>query len=143
MKKDMLKKFGSLLILAVVTMLAVGSTDDEASTEEVKNAKPAFTITAQELFKEYESNEVSADTKYKEKVVQVSGTVSDIGKDILDNPYVVVGSFGDLGLGVQCTFAESQNATISELKKGDAVSIKGTCNGSLMHVQLNSCVLIK
>ena len=94
-------------------------------------------VNADDLYKAYEANEVAADEKYKGKLVKVHGFVKNIGKDILDNPYVVLGGEGFLD-GVQCTFPDnaSSKKSLSEMNKGDSVWVIGEVEGKLGHVQV-------
>ncbi|MDX9925554.1 MAG: hypothetical protein RBS48_12395, partial [Ignavibacteriaceae bacterium] len=45
-------------------------------------------ITASQLVADYKANQVAADSKYKGNIVEVTGTISTIGKDIMDTPYI-------------------------------------------------------
>lgn len=42
-------------------------------------------VSAATLAREYDSNEITADKKYKDKFLFVQGTVDSVGKDMLDN----------------------------------------------------------
>ena len=97
-----------------------------------------FEITASDLAQEYKANEVSADEKFKNKKVAVSGTVEQIGKDILDNPYI---SFsGEFLQSVTCYFSKDDIKTISQISKGDKITIIGECTGlTLTNVVIQDC----
>ena len=41
---------------------------------------PEFKLTVDEFVTEYKNNQIGADQKYKDKLVQLTGKVSDIGK---------------------------------------------------------------
>ena len=45
-------------------------------------------ISAADLMRQYLANEVAADINYKDKTILVSGIIQNVGKDILDTPYV-------------------------------------------------------
>src|SRR6267143_79813 len=47
--------------------------------------KERYKTTAQQLFADYEANEVAADEKIKDKVIEISGTVESIRKDLTDS----------------------------------------------------------
>lgn len=97
-------------------------------------------VSANQLYREYESNEVAADRKYKGKIVVVSGVIRDIGKDILDNAYVVIGGEGFLD-GVQCTFEKPDETSLASLSKGQRVTIKGFVSGKMGNVQVGEAKL--
>ena len=134
------KHLVTAVLVGFLIILAVGSTDTEEETVAVKEQAASYTISANAICSEYESNEVAADSKYKGKVIIVTGVIQDIGKDILDKAYIVVGGQGFLD-GVQCTFAESQNSVIAQLSKGKSVKVKGKVNGKRGNVQLEKCSL--
>ena len=130
----------SLGLLGVLLVLALGSVDTEEDTKKVQTQAPAYKVTASTLFAEYKANEVAADTKYKGKVVIVSGVIQDIGKDVMDEAYIVIGGQGFLD-GVQCTFTESQNASVARLAKGQSVTVKGEVSGKMGNVLVSKCSL--
>lgn len=138
--RTMSKHVVSLGILSVLLILALGSGSSEKDTKEIQSKAPAYTVTAKSLFAEYKANEVAADAKYKGKVVIVSGVIQDIGKDIADQAYIVIGGEGFLD-GVQCTFTESQNASVARLSKGQKVTVKGEVQGKMGNVQMSNCSL--
>ncbi|MHC5038329.1 MAG: OB-fold protein [Planctomycetota bacterium] len=141
----------SILALGALVFLAFGSGKSETSIEEeVKKAssekpaegKPALTVSAAQLFKDYEENEVAADEKYKGKILQVSGEVSDIGKDIMDKMYVNLKT-ENMFMHVQCYFSDKHKDKLKTMKKGQQVTIKGKCDGKLMGVNLRGCLLVE
>lgn len=110
----------------------------EVNPESPYIPKVDLEITASELYRAYEANEVSADEQYKGKRMAITGTIGMIGKDVLDNPYV---SFRiDYLQGVNCYFSDENNKIISQLSKGQKVTIIGTCSGlTLTDVVIKDC----
>ena len=97
-------------------------------------------ITASELYRAYEANEVSADEHYKGKKMAVTGIVGNIGKDILDNPYISLKV--DYFQSVNCYFSDKNNKIISQISKGQKVTIIGECAGlTLTDVVVQDCEL--
>lgn len=102
----------------------------------VENAK-GIAITADALSKEYTSDEKAADTKYLNKAIEVSGTVSEIEKN-QDGGTMAILQTSDPAAGIQCTMRE-KNVTLT---KGQNVTIKGFCSGNgLTGVSLTDCVI--
>lgn len=97
-------------------------------------------LKADQLYSEYSANEVAADMKYRGQVIEVSGTIQDIGKDILDNAYIVIGGDGFLD-GVQCTFLKNQQSSVASLSKRQHVTVKGEVAGKMGNVLVNKCIL--
>ena len=140
-RSELGKHIMSVGLVGILLALALGSVDTEQDTKKVQSQAPAHRITANALFAEYKANEVAADAKYKGKIVIVSGVIQKIGKDVLDQAYIVIGGKGFLD-GVQCTFAESQNASIARLSKGQKVTVKGEVKGKMMgHILVSKCSL--
>lgn len=104
----------------------------------------AINITAVDLYNAYDANEVSADSAYKDKVVVVTGTVSDIGKNVINQTYIALQDGSAYGLtGVQCFFGAEQESAVGSVSKGDSVKLIGKCVGeNLVNVQLNNCYLL-
>jgi len=100
-------------------------------------------ITARKLYAEYEENEIKADEKYKDTWLEVSGEIKDFGKDIFDNPYIIIKSGDEHSLGgVQCNIFDSEKPKVSKLSKGQLVIIKGKNSGmEMMSVVLNDCII--
>lgn len=86
------------------------------------------TVTVAQLIADYESNEIKADSIYKDKLVLVTGIVDRVSKDTLGNVYVSLGDGEDFSLNsIQCYFLNED--MVSELKKGDSIQIAGKCIG--------------
>lgn len=96
----------------------------------------AASVTALELSKEYKDNEDAANTKYRGKVVEVTGKV----KNASDTKVELEGfNFAD----VDCNFDSSQRASVSNLKVGSTVTIRGRCAGEVIFdVELNDCIVM-
>jgi hypothetical protein len=102
--------------------------------------EPSIVVTAPMLVSEYEANEIAADRKYKGRILQVSGTVDSIAKDILDTMYVTLDSGQEFGItSVQCFFDESAASSLSQLSKGLTITVVCHCDGKFGNVLLKSC----
>lgn len=139
-KQNLGKHIASAFLLLVLGILAAGSTDTDTDTQKVQSQAPSYTLSADQLYREYDSNEVSADAKYKGKVVIVSGTIQDIGKDIMDDAYIIIGGGGFLD-GVQCTFTKGQQSSVARLSKGQRVTVKGEVAGKMGNILVNKASL--
>lgn len=118
-------------------------THKEETKEVAANAAssgPAVDVTAAKLFADYEANEVSADAIYKDKVLRVSGTITKIGKDILDTPYVELATPNEY-MGVQCMFDEA--GVLGTLKKGAKLTVRCKMDSKLGNVILRGCMVDK
>lgn len=138
-----------LAIVAGVAMLSdtprepkvVEGTSGGTETAAAKPAdEPAIQVTAAKLYADYEANEVGADQKYKGKVVEVSGLIDSIGKDILDTPFVALSNGQQYSVfNVQCMFAKDDEAKLSGLVKGRSITLRGEVSGKLGGVIVRGC----
>lgn len=137
-----MRKFRVLLALAVGSMLvlAMGCTSEKQVEQEIQSGGQVISVTATKLHADYDANAVAADERYKDKVLEVTGKVTGIGKDIMDTPYVTLDS-GNQFMSVQCMFADEHKSELSGLSKGQTVTIVGKCDGQLMGVLLRGCRL--
>ncbi|MBE1554807.1 OB-fold protein [Sporosarcina limicola] len=101
---------------------------EKPKAKEKPKAEKAITISALNLYKAYDDNEVAADQKYRDKQLEVSGKVKDIGKDIFDKIYVTIDTGEVLG-SVYVSFAKGQEGKIADLKKGQSLTVEGKCGG--------------
>jgi membrane protein implicated in regulation of membrane protease activity len=89
------------------------------------------------LFQEYSSNEKAANQKYLEKIVEVSGVVTDITKNA-EGMTVVLLKTDDAMFGINCTMEQKEIS----VKAGDQITLKGICTGYLTDVVLIRCYLV-
>lgn len=152
MKKRTETLFILLVVGAILALLLACSSEKEVTKEvqktenpgkaDQKTEGPVIEVAADELFKAYQANEVAADEKYKGKVLVVSGIIENIGKDIMDTPYVSLKAGGEYSFGgVQCMFADEAKGQLANLQKDQNVKIKGKCEGKLMNVILRGSIL--
>lgn len=93
------------------------------------------------LLSDYSSNEVAADQRYKGRLIRVNGVVSDIKKDLMDKPFVLLNA-GDGFRTVQCAFATSAVADAAKLRSGEPVTLQGVVQGLMVNVQVTDCTVV-
>lgn len=94
------------------------------------------------LHKDYMDNPIAADEKYKGKVLELTGQVDIIDREIAGNPYVTFEV--DLLEDVRITFKKSEESKVTKLVKGQTITIRGKCKGTLLSttVALDNCELV-
>jgi hypothetical protein len=97
-----------------------------------------FTVSADSLYRQYQTDERSADLKYLGKVVEVSGKLSEVQHSGNSEIWILSPQAG--GGGINCQLFAGTKID-PEPKTGDAVIVKGRCTGFLMDVNLADCVL--
>ena len=105
-----------------------------------------ITISATSLWAAYKENAVNADALYKDKILVVTGTIQNIGQDVLTKaPCISLETNDGYGLyPIQCFFPKDGDQTdlIAQLKDGDYITIAGECDGiPLAQVQLTKCTI--
>lgn len=129
----------SAIALTAFIVLGAGSVDTDQGAKNVSNAATDYVISADALYAEYDKNSVAADAKYEDKIVEVSGYVQSIGKDIADTAYLVIGGEGFLD-GVQCMLPEGQESLVGNISKGQYVTLKGKVSGQVIgNVLVRNC----
>jgi hypothetical protein len=96
--------------------------------------KADVTFTAAALAKEYGADEKAADAKYLNKIIEVSGTISEV-QDNQDGGKMVILATEDPAQGVQCSMIDKS----AKYTVGQQVTVKGKCSGQLMGVSLTEC----
>jgi hypothetical protein len=129
--------FLAILILLIGLALFYLSTP-----EKVENKTTDISISAEQLYQEYEQDEAVSNQKYIDKIVQVKGTIAEMMKDENGAPVVVLRQT-DAMAGVMCTLREDEADALASHKIGDEITVKGQCTGMLMDVVMNKCVLIQ
>jgi hypothetical protein len=124
------------LVLALVAAVAAWKYTFKDSEANVASHKTEVTIDAPKLLQAFETNEDSANLKYRDKVIQVSGTVGSVTRDTLG--YSVYLKEKDASSGIVCSFDKSSFDSV-RVKPGAQINVKGICMGYLLDVQMNKC----
>jgi len=108
-----------------------------------KEAPIVLSTTSSELCSAYEDNELKADAEYKGKVLDVTGIIEDISRDIKGTPFVILGKGNGLAVGVKCEFSSEDETQLARLSKGEEITIRGKCVGYwIINVLLRGCSLV-
>lgn len=127
-----MKKIIIPLIIFAVLAAGIGYYMYNKPVASLNDAKADVTVTADQLLTDYESNEAAANDKYLGKVVEVSGTVSQVSTEEGKNK-------------VHFETSNPIATVISELDEGNSAEgiavgthakVKGMCSGYLSDVIL-------
>ena len=102
-------------------------------------------VTANELWSAFDENEVNAEQVYNGKKVRITGVISDINSSgaFVDANVLLLVDVSYFGC-VQCNFRSKNADMLSTLRKGDSVTIEGTCGTlSLYNVIVRNCKVIE
>lgn len=96
----------------------------------------AISMNATDLFNAYSLNETEANKTYINKVIAVTGEVSNVSTNAEGKTVVLLKS-DDLMFGVNCTLEEA-----APIRNGETITLKGLCTGFLTDVVLIRCYKI-
>ncbi|MFM8592239.1 MAG: OB-fold protein [Sphingomonadales bacterium] len=127
------KKWLRWILLAIVVMALAGGAVFyyvmTAQFADTTSEKPAYSISAMDLLGEFQQNDSAANKKYSEKIVAVSGLVSEV--EGADTSATV--KFVDTLTGSYLIFDFQSGASrqAAALQPGANVTLKGSCSGSI------------
>lgn len=108
----------------------------------VRDTQASYTLTATALWRAYASDEVAADSKYKDRVVYLTGQVENVESDLMDAYLVRLRAGTNWGDIVSCKCSRSQMDQLTKLTKGSYVRIKGRCSGKMPIPTMVDCLLV-
>lgn len=118
---------GLLILLLVATGLVWYIFTEKFS--DTAESKADYTLNAMNFIKEFQQNDSLANKKYTEKIISIRGAISEIETaDTSVNIKMADTATGDY---IIFAFQEQHLAEAKKLKKGDDVSIKGSCSGAV------------
>ncbi len=129
-KKAIIKK---ILIVKLVLLLAAGGFAWYAFTkgfDDTAAIEADFTVNATSFLNEFKLNDAlneAANKKYSEKIITVNGRVSAV--ESADTTLNLKIENPD-GAYIAFAFQQKDQAAVKQVKAGDSVSIKGSCNGA-------------
>jgi len=138
-----------LVSLASLLALALGLLGCKTRTPPKPAAptEPDATVKAGDLLKEYSTNAVAADAKYKGKLLKVPGKFNSANKAPLLGYAIQLNpeDAPEASLSyVQCFIVESAEPEVAKLQPGQMITVMGTCDGQVLgQVKLSKCVLVK
>ena len=132
----------NFLLALVIFIAIVGCGIWNRSENTKKEPKdPEVIISAETLIKDYRENEVSADDKYKNKIIEVTGVVSQVKKESLTRIIVILQK-PKTYWGVRCQLNKEYKDEAGELRTGDEITIIGKCAGiKYRSPYLRNCII--
>jgi len=133
----------SLVALSLLVFIAAGTSKKNNNNSNNSNNRPTTdssssgTISAEDLYAEFDADREAASSKYKGKTLTVTGRVDTINSAASGNSYVLLKSANSL-LGVQCIFNGSPSS-VSQLQKGERATFRGEVFAKIGNVVLRNC----
>lgn len=135
-----------LAIIGVVAAALVWKFYVNKPHDDIEKTAPAYSITAKEIWRQYNSDLKIADSLYTGKVIELSGQLDRADKqDSLVYAVFVMevdSMFGDKS--VRCEMLQKYNEETLSIGKGTEIKIKGFCTGyDQTDIKLSKCSIVK
>jgi hypothetical protein len=101
------------------------TSSDDSNTASTAPSTPAIQVTAVQLAEAYNANEVSAQNKFGNHTLDVTGSVVAVRLGLMDTPTLHLEAINEF-MPVQATFDNASKDTLSKLSKGQTVTIRCT-----------------
>ena len=109
--------------------------------QQVQEQQTAIVVSPDYLLEVYDKNEVRGDAKYKGNLLEVTGEIDRIGRDIGNTAYLTFKIEKFTFRGVQCMMSKANEHKLANVDVGDTVTVRGTGAGMFGNVLLRHCVL--
>lgn len=136
-----MKKYLIFAILVGIVAAGFGFYMYNKPHKNIESSKVDFKMEAKTLFAEFEENEAAANTKYLDKIVEVSGIVKAVNSE--DGETSIMLETGNEMSGVNCSLDNLTKHKRVTFTIGEKVSFKGLCTGVLMDVVIVRCVEVE
>ena len=126
-KKNWIKR--TLIIAGILLLAGIGVIWYLFSQkyEDTATVKAEYSLPAVQLIQEFKTNLAIANKKYTEKIVTVTGRVTEI--ESADTTVNIKMTDTTSGSYVIFAFQSQDMKSVKEIKEGDNVSLKGSCSG--------------
>jgi hypothetical protein len=132
-----------LIIIGVIAVigLAAGIYLWNKPHKNMQRATADITLTAPELMAAFNEDETTANAKYLDKVVAVSGKVIEASTNG-EATVVSLEAADDLG-AISCELDRFSKQNRTTFTPGEQITLKGICSGKTIDVVLVQCVLVE
>ena len=139
----MIKKIIYIVLFLILVAVSAGIYLWNKPHRNIAAAKEDFTLNSADFYKEYSTDENSANKKYLNKIIKVSGKVVELQLENPDEPTIALETKTE-GMTVSCGFNKESLLELKSLKIGENVIIKGKCDGlSMFGIVITQCILEK
>lgn len=140
---------GRIILIIVGSLLLVGAGVVwylfSRTHKDTADTRTEIRTDAQSLIAAFKSNLEEANLKYAEKIMEVSGRVSEIEK--ADTVYNIKMS-DPAGAYIIFSFQQDDAQEVERLKPGDSIQVKGSCSGGAyssilqtVYIAFNRCII--
>ncbi len=133
-KKPVYKRAWFIVLMVIIAISVIAAVAGGNKSYDYDN--PDVKITVDTILNEYNANSASAAEKYSDKVVAITGQVSNITSD-----YLYLRAYDDKLWLYNVTIYMDEGEDVSSLKNGDSITVVGICDDTTIFgdVKLNKC----
>lgn len=123
----------------------VEPTTPDAALETAPAEEPETSyIDAYDIISAYVENTVTADSLYRDKTLEIQGKVSDIGKDLIDTPFLTIRGSRFTFEGMRCNFSKADEDLLMNVEKNQDIVVRGKIEGEkLGTVLVSNCEIVE
>ncbi|MCF6222842.1 MAG: OB-fold putative lipoprotein [Flavobacteriaceae bacterium] len=128
-KNKIIKSTLTILVVGVLIVSGIAYYMFNMPHRNVQNTSTDYQLTATSIVDEYLKDPNLANDKYlddegESKIIEITGEIANISTDF-NNQKVILFKDENAKAGVTCTFTQKTNESISSLKEGQSVTVKG------------------
>jgi hypothetical protein len=136
-----MKKYIKYFIAVAVAVGAFGYYYVNKPKASLTNKQPDVIISPEKLLADFNADEQQANTKYLDKIIEVSGKVSAKSTD-KNKKVTIMMDTGDPMSSVTCELVPGMAEKSSGFEEGSFIEVKGICTGMLADIVLVDCVIL-
>ena len=144
-RKNIFKAAIALFVIGFVSAGLSLPVRDQQTSSDYEKAKPAYIVSAADLFDSFRSDREEAEKKYNGQVVMLSGKLDkiEVSENLVTGVFVFdQGMFGDEG--IRCTMLPNHSANLKSMPEGSEVQLKGFLTGyNETDIILEQCSVIR
>lgn len=144
-RKTIIKIFAGLFLLGIISAGLVYKFVINKPHQDYEKARPAFILSAADLFDSFRDDRLNAEEKYNGQVVMLFGKLDKVENDgsLVTGIFVFnQGMFGDEG--IRCAMLPNHSEGLANLSQGTEIRLKGYLTGyNETDVILENCSIIQ
>ena len=141
-----LQSIGIAIVALFLFMFIFGKGTSKNDGTEASTAQPVEEVviaTSKEIAAAYDENEARGDALYKDKLIQVTGKVDSVNKDVTDNTVIILAG-KKMFQSVHATLNDTEEQTAINVQKGQTVTLRCRGRGEVIgSPMLKDCVFVQ
>lgn len=140
------RSIGEWIGIGIVCLITFAVFSEGNKTTETKSSsaptETAINVTSTQMAQAYDQNEAKGDALYKGKLLNVTGVVTSIDKDLTDNTVIMLNGLNDFQ-SVHAEVKESEESKAIDLRKGERITVQCRAKGEVIgSPMLDECTIL-